>query len=307
MDTTFVQVIVFSKDSLLSYFESQKDPLSLGRNVLHYAASCAQLLCLGLRSFVQGHLGMPDFSFMDRKVNQIYLDGCNLSLHRIRAYSQRLTYFGQVLQGPVIVFERCEAVNFPASERDPCDLVCSLENIAYIWGNTKVGYARSTIIGDESHINRLWIRGGVLHPSDLDGKLWHWASEEDTKRLSQILDDVERVPAIFCPQFRDKIRIGAVIANEECPLSGQNGQEAMQGVVGDHLVLLDTYPGFWKSKTRCFGIHVKQWVELGATEWQERDYGITLKEDLLNGDEHHILNRFSKLWGVRLSLCTVQA
>jgi hypothetical protein len=78
----------FAITALVPNLESSHDPSLLGFGAmvvtqsLHFAASCVQIFCLGLQSFVRAHTGMPQFSLLDHEASEyIWLVANGLARH----------------------------------------------------------------------------------------------------------------------------------------------------------------------------------------------------------------------------------
>lgn len=127
---------------------------------------------------------MPQFSFLDHDLKTIHLTGAGLSRHKIVARLQELTCFGKMTKRTVLIFKVYDSPDAasPAVDpgsKEPCDLVSSLEDVIYIWGDARVHYLDSGTDRKSSYISKMWIGGGLLHPSESASDRWHWTSGND--------------------------------------------------------------------------------------------------------------------------------
>ncbi|KAH8653203.1 hypothetical protein BGZ60DRAFT_180250 [Tricladium varicosporioides] len=311
----------------------KKNPLV---EILHYAASCAQVLCLGLQSFVQAHTGMPRFSFLDHDLTTIRLMGAGVTRRTIVAHLQNLTCFNNMTKGPVLVFQAGHLLDIVSPdaksslEKKPCDLVSSLENVVNIWGDAKVNYQGLGADGKRPHINNLWIAGGLLHPSKVALNLWHWTPAREllgqqphpmiVKKPTELPLSIRKLswkqphPMIVPPSARrieplsvpwnEKVRIGAVFINPDCPLSKVDGQEVLQTIVEPFVEPLHTFPSFWTAEARNLGMQSGQYVVIQANVEYKKNAARTIKQALIDGDNYYLLPRLGYPWGIRACLCT---
>ena len=283
-------------------------------HILDRAACCIQILCLGLQSLVRSHTGMPRFSLLDREVNVILLNGAELPEPRridgrFVAHLQELTCLGDMTHGPVLVFEELRSA--PSADglpnlvgKAPCDLLCSLEDVIYIWGEAKVEFA--DVISDNGqyhHINTVQIGGGILYPNQPGGQSWHWMSENDPA-IPKALEALQKNHPKLSVDRREKIRIGSLSINRDCPLSTERGQKVLSKILLDHVRSLQAFAPHWQLDSIQGGIQGGQYVipqfMLG---WNKRP-GQTEKQNLLNPANNTLLPELSNLYGLQISLCT---
>ncbi|KAH7327426.1 hypothetical protein BKA65DRAFT_597959 [Rhexocercosporidium sp. MPI-PUGE-AT-0058] len=279
---------------------------------LHCVASCTQILCLGLQSFVQAHTGMPQFSFLDHDLETIYLTGAGLSRHAIVARLQELTCFGKMIKGPILIFEGCNSLHTespavkPTSEK-PCDLVSSLENVVYIWADARFHYLDSSTDGKRSYISSMWIGGGLLHPGKSASDRWHWTKGNDFLDQTQLAMTAQKpneIPSRPSARGTEKVRIGAVSINPDCPLRTSYGQKRLQTAIAHVLVPLDTFPSLYTEETRAATIGFSQYVGLNGTVEYKKQPGKTVKQVLFEKDDFYLLPRLGYAWGLRACICT---
>jgi len=169
--------------------------------VWHYAASCVQMLCLGLQSSYRANIGMLRFPLLENALTEVHLIGCKLPTRkRLVAYLQELTCFAGMTEEPVLVFEACDSPRsveeFPIIDKTPCDLYCSLEDVINIWGQARVEPFSTDSNGNYFKIRKMYIGGGVLFPADPTGSQWHWASGNDPdlpKALAELDEEHSKV------------------------------------------------------------------------------------------------------------------
>jgi hypothetical protein len=298
------------------------DPASLGFvtpfmvQTLHHTTTCIQILCLGLQSFVQSHVGMPHFSIMDREAKEVYLDGCRFSGlrqtgGRIVAHLQDLTCFGDMIKSPVLVFQDCpETLSFTLGNEapylydgTPCDLNCSLEDIIYIWGDRRSGFADTDTSEAPSTLTYISIGRGILYETHDDGQLWHWMSEKDPA-FSRTIETLQKTHRERSIQRQEKIRVGAMSVNQQCPLSSGEGQRVLYRMLRDHIKSLQAFAPYWELESKQGGISGGQYVVPQFMLGWNKVQGHTEKQNLLNPCNNTLLPELSNLYGLQVSLCT---
>ena len=196
--------------------------------VWHYAASCVQMLCLGLQSSYRAHIGMLQSPLWENTLTEVHLIGCKLPTRkRLVAYLQELTCFAGMTEGPVLVFEACDSPRaveeFPIVDKTACDLYCSLEDVIHIWGQACVEAFSTGSDDNYSKIRKMYIRGGVLFPANptaLQGDpkgstslQWHWASENDPD-LPKALAELDEMDSELFVDRRIQIQRDVDLAKE---------------------------------------------------------------------------------------------
>lgn len=284
-------------------------PVVAMEQILHIAASCVQILCLGLQSFVRAHTGMPQFALLDHEATEIHLNGCEIpQSKRIVAYLQKLTCLGDMTKRPVLVFEERQSPQlrdaFPElDDTAPCDLHCSLEDVIDIWGGARVEFVDTGTKEDQSNIIRMHIGGGVLYPTGHDGAVWHWMSEDDPE-LPRTLEALqERYPKVSIHR-REKIRIGTLSVNRDCPLSTDEGQRVLHRISRDHIQSLQAFAPHWQLNPIQGGIQGGQYIVPQFMLGWKKMPGHTEKQNLLNPSNNTLLPELSNIYGVQISLCT---
>lgn len=280
---------------------------------LHHTTICIQILCLGLQSFVQSHTGMPRFSLMDRDVQKIHLVGCTISgiRHtgdRIVAHLQDLSCFGDMIKGPVMVFREVPSSGLGDEflahyDRDSCDLLCSLEDIAYIWGGAQFEFADADTDEARTYVSKVHIGGGILYPVQHDGQLWHWMSEIDPA-FPSTFEALEKSHPKASIHRQEKIRIGAVSINQGCPLSTGEGQRVICKMLRDHVKSLQAFAPHWELNSIQGGIQGGQYVVPQFMLGWNKIQGHTEKQNLLNPSNNALRPELSNLYGLQASLCT---
>ncbi|PMD12603.1 hypothetical protein NA56DRAFT_480712 [Hyaloscypha hepaticicola] len=310
---SFSPTISIPTDLLIEEFLLDGMALSLV-HILDRAACCIQIFCLGLQSFVRSHTGMPQFSLMDREVKMIFLNGAELLEPRridgrFVAHLQELTCLSDMTHGPVLVFEELRSTpsanDLPnLTGKAPCDLLCSLEDVIYIWGEAKVEFADLiSERGQRHHINTLQLGGGILYPNQPGGQNWHWMSENDPA-IPNALEALQKVHPKISVDIREKIRIGSLLINRDCPLSTENGRKVLSSILVDHVRSLQTFAPHWQLNSIHGGIQGGQYVTPQFMLGWNKKPGQTEKQNLLNPTNNTLLPELSNLYGLQISLCT---
>lgn len=282
----------------LDFDEDQDLPM-----VLHLCSLATQILSIGFVSYMQGHTGQLHPFFLDSPIKRIRLLGSSQNMERypcIELGSKDLTCLGKMLQNPVLVFNELQLVQsvYQASDDltpERFDLLVNPEDLIDTWGPGS--FIKSSTDGTPPFA--IWIRGGVLFASDLDGSKFHW-------RQGTLLEG-------SCPCKMDlhaKLRIGASIrVNNDCPLD----EGPFRDRFAEHLDPLGTWSSSWYLAERQLGIQSGgPYSLITANASEHRDKPKTLKESRLDNlitrlgklDEGKLLSFLEERWAVQVSLCT---
>ena len=260
---------------------------------LHMCSLSIQIMSLGFQSYVQAHVGPFHPSFLDTALQEIRLLGCEPSLELypvVELQLKGLTCVGDMLQGPVLVFEMLpSAGSIPSikdSEPGNFDLLASCEDLIDTWGPGQfvVPTAHS------KYPSAVCIGGGVICVSDPASNRFHWSRDASSEKLCQGALD----PA-------SKIRIGTVELNSKCRID----EAQCRTKYGKLLQHLGPYTPCWELEETQIGGQGGMHFLVQANATFKRYPGRTLKQEILDEKQNwNLISFIEEHWAVQVSLCT---
>lgn len=269
--------------------------LSVG-DVFHLCCLAAQVLCLGLVSFCQKHVSVPEPFFINRSLGQFILLGSTKALQKpqihtyVTARLSSLTCLSSMTGGPLLTFSISEdspeddLLIETRDDEQAYDLVAGAENLLATWGPGQL------ITGDEGSggLLAIRIRGGIIS-SDGNGHSFHWESGPGPDLHMLRPFDLET-----------RMTIGSLVTeNQACSFPENDWRGRCR------LMDLGTCPSSWRPKERRLGGQVgpDQLAFKAHSTWVQ-DPEKTLKQNVLKQKAVWIVSYLSRYLGVQVSCCT---
>lgn len=292
-------VINPTSPSWLHWLEtSAEDQEYLEEYALHLTSFSAQILCLGLLSYVHGHIGTLQPFFLMHPVRMINLKGSDpLSSSDLHIVMEpvRLTCLKGLTGNPVMAFRASNghneepAVGIDMAEHGEfrCDLLASPEDLIDAWGPASLLPSRQC-----NQLLAVMIGGGIVARLEEDTTSLHWATAF-AGRLTHTFD-------AYSKSF-----IGAAYRNANCPLI--KTLTATLDANSSQTLSIGTSSSYWHVKGISMAMGGGQFFNATATAQLEKRPGVTLKQTLikrLNTRSDMSLPDLEAYYGVQISLCT---
>jgi hypothetical protein len=266
---------------------------------LNECALAVQILTVGILSYTQGHIGSLKPEFLVDPLTELHLLGNDTGTPGILAKLLPLTCMGKMLQNPVLVFT-VDIVNSRSGPKDTADdilydLFASPEDIADTWSPARFVVRTGTAaeMGPECHSRKLWaieVGGGTIAHASSDSPKLHWS---------------EGGRADFRATFawKEKIMIGGVTVNDQCPLN--EAESWRDRTTNAYLHQLGTHQGGWELQEKQIGLQGSQYAVVGFNATYVKQPGVTLKQRQLMLPSHEIdLAFLNSTCGLQISFCT---
>jgi hypothetical protein len=260
------------------------------QRALHMSSLAVQVLCVGLLSYSQAHIGKIRPFFLDSSLEQVLLLGLEASVGSnicIKAGLYQLTCLAGMVGDSVVIF------SLPSST-DKLDVdikfdICAKpEDILDTWGPGQLVYRR----GAESSPVAIMVGRGYISPpskEENNGK-YHW-------------DRVLRLPTAT-PDLviGADIVIGSLVQiNIKCVNDEQTCWTASAGIMAE----LGTYRNYSEVMEYEFGFQAGPHnVAFVANMVRAKQRGVTVKAKNLGRPDHMLIPFLDFYWGVRVSFCT---
>jgi ankyrin repeat protein len=257
---------------------------------LDSASLAVQVVCVGMLSFSQAHLGKLDPFFLMHSIEAIELNGIDGPLSSRLSLCLRLrelSCVGDMVGDSVMVFTRNEQ---PAAGRH--DLLTSLDSLFELWGPGKMLLDLSSPTG--RNVCGAVIGGGVMYQPSNDTSIFHWShgAPQDAKLLTH------------GKRFGvgDLILIGALPVNRSCVFSQSCGDipPRLDTRIEPHT--LGTYGEFWTLQEMQTGLQAGQYLMAALNLTWVKKEARTLKYEIVESGWN--LDTLEKPWGLLISVCT---
>jgi hypothetical protein len=257
---------------------------------LDSASLAVQVVCVGILSFSQAHLGKLDPFFLMHSIEAIELNGIDGPLSRRLSLCLRLrelSCVGDMVGDSVMVFTRNDQ---PAVGKH--DLLTSLDSLFELWGPGKMLLDLSSPTG--RNVCGAVIGGGVVYQPSNDTSIFHWShgAPQDAKLLTH------------GKRFGvgDLILIGALPVNRSCVFSQSCGDipPRLDTRIEPHT--LGTYGEFWTLQEKQYGLQSGQYVMAALNLTWVKKEARTVKYDIVESGWN--LDTLEKPWGLLISVCT---
>lgn len=285
---------------------------------LHYCAIAAQLLCTGLLSYAQSHIGAIDPFFLDTAQERIILIGTQLDPGKfiITAELYELDCLASMTHQRVFAFS-----SYKSESTDSVGLfhVRTTHDFLDTWGP---GF----YIHDEKEpekLRALQARSGYIYRRSA-ARHFHWDSKTLPPRDLTRSFDVNGLMMIGASSSAaatavtsaglplNNVQIAANTITNSLQNLGVNvncacrlNEQACRNRSGPFLHRLDTYPHAWRSTERSYGMQVSPpYVAVTATQTQTLILGTTLKGVALNMGDTDLIDFLEEYWGLQISLYT---
>ena len=249
-----------------------------------------QIMCLGLLSYAQAHVGAIRPFFLDSPLKKIRLLGSQASIGEhnwVEASLNSLTCFGNMIQSQVLAFHFVQPRTIaPIYGQEPLhDLRTNSQDLLDTCGpghflvdpTSKVPFA-------------IKIGNGFVYASDLTNNKFHWSRDVSPENISRVLLD---------PQTQ--ITIGtSITVNENCRIDANNcwvNSSASLQPLGPHRA-------YWTFDEKQFGIQAGNYGVLQGVAAFHKVPGQTLKQHRLQLSDEMLIPFLNDLWGVQVSFCT---
>lgn len=276
---------------------SEEDPDSDSAKIglLQVSALAVQVLCVGLLSYCQAHLGPLQPFFLDTQIGRLILDGIpdfNYPTTRIEAKLVPLACMGDMLRSPVLAFSIQDPSSAPRSRVDlPLHyLGATAADLLDTWGPGQLIF-RS---GSKREVYAIQIGGGVIRRSNSEPDRFHWSQRANLEEISQSRIDLE-----------SRILIGSstqglVEVNDKCLFDkDQFWLSSYQ-----FLAPLGPEAASWHCDEIAIGLQGGQYVVAQANMTWHKRKGVTLKEHRLSQPVETLVPFLEELWAVQVSCCT---
>lgn len=277
------------------------------RSHLHLASLALQLLCVGLLSYAQAHIGSFRPFFLDREVDELVLLGLDLGFQphqSIKAQLVNLSCLAEMTGDKVVIL----GPPGPLSQLDDTsrlDVRGTPEDILDTWGPGQVIY-KQDFKNTPFHIVAMSLHGGFILPVSLDGLssevlsddghiVYHWARKRD----------IQPGPGSLTMVMNEAIIVGAQVkVNQDCCNRTQESshRKKSQGCMTN----LDTGYHYWQLIELQLGLQGGLHVVGLANATMRRMPGTSIKKARLQqiADDQVLVDFLGCLWGVRVSYCT---
>ena len=285
---------MFSRD--VSFLRSVHFPDSSVDSHLHICSLVTQFLGLGLVFYTQAHLGPYSPFFLKHPLTDMTLAGTRDN-SIIKACLRKLTCLGDMVRGPVFVFELVDiyrSSSFPRSHDTPFDLCGRGVDIAETWGPGLLISEPGTTYGHR--VYAIEIGGGVIRRKStheyMTEPLYHWSSQYDSY-------DKMRKEGTF--NLWDGIRIGGIWTRLDCPLDLERYRQESQHILSN----LGTGTDYWELAERQVALQAGYYTVLQLGNTYVRKFGKTVKQQII--EQWSLMPHINILdvpWGLQVSLCT---
>ena len=268
---------------------------------LHVCALASQLLGLGLVFYTQGHLGPLSSAALSHDLTAIELLGIGNYSPTIKASLHELTCLGEMLAGPVFVFQLVSArpgyTGSQTSPNSPVDFRGRGVDLIDTWGPGLFISESGAPYGCRLHA--IEIGGGVIRfvgsgstNNNPSNPVFHWSSRYDSYRDMRSLQTFSSW---------DEIQIGAVQINSSCPLDPEKSRKTSH----HYLYNLGTGTDYWELAERQVALQAGCYTVLQVGNIYARKLGRTVKQQII--EQWSLLPNLRSLavpWGLQISLCT---
>jgi hypothetical protein len=257
---------------------------------LDSASLAVQVVCVGILSFSQAHLGKLDPFFLMHSIEAIELNGIDGPLSRRLSLCLRLrelSCVGDMVGDSVMVFTRNDQ---PAVGKH--DLLTSLDSLFELWGPGKMLLDLSSPTG--RNVCGAVIGGGVVYQPSNDTSIFHWShgAPQDAKLLTH----GKRFGV------SDLVLIGALPVNQSCLFSQRCDDIPPRLDTRTEPHTLGTYGEFWTLQEKQYGLQSGQYVMAALNLTWVKKEARTVKYDIVESGWN--LDTLEKPWGLLISVCT---
>ncbi|CAF9939927.1 MAG: hypothetical protein ALECFALPRED_008377 [Alectoria fallacina] len=264
---------------------------------LHICSLVTQFLGLGLAFYTQAHLGPYSPFFLENPLTDMTLAGTMHSSMIIKACLRKLTCLGEMVRGPVFVFELLyhgPISSVSRSNDTTFDLCGRGVDIAETWGPGLLISNPGTTYGHR--VYAIEIGGGVIRRGSthehMAEPLYHWSPQYESY-------DRMRRQGTF--NLWDGIRIGGIRTRLACPLDPERCRQQSQ----QFLSYLGTETNYWELAERQVALQAGYYTVLQLGNTYVRKFGITVKQQII--EQWSLMPHINMLdvpWGLQVSLCT---
>jgi hypothetical protein len=301
------------------YFEGPpvRDKADLFLKNLNSCSLTNQILGVSILSYAEAHTGEFWPSFLNQQLKRILLDGCAVHPYpKLRAEfsNRKLACMSEPVGGDVFVlqfltgFESRGSVREGSprwlrlrglSEDNGAILIASTEDIIDSWGPGVLLSAPHSPYGQ--NIKAVMIGGGIIAQnvrSDKSHSIDNMLDRSATHHWGQLNEAPENDNTF---SIRQPLRIGAIVAQQSCPLNLEKSRQASEPFMNN----LGTEDDYWRLAERQAMLQGGQYIGLQVGHVYNKVKGRPLKMAIL--DRWRMMPDFRILlqpWGLQVSVCT---